>query len=141
MRKPWSSPSYIPGAPHNLPVRPLPQATTADTYIPPSETTVDIRDQYRYASLISVSLTVGTTGVKFLDAPVGKRNFLGFRNASAGTQIIYIDFQGFASTSSWLALQPNTIVLFDTCVPQDDLYALSSAASGVLSYVYSTFPG
>jgi hypothetical protein len=66
---------------------------------------------------------------------------LGFRNASTGTQVLYIDFNAAASTGSWLALQPGTILLFDTVVPQDDLYVVSSAASGLLSYMYSTFNG
>jgi hypothetical protein len=103
--------------------------------------TVNIRENYRYASLITVSLTVGTTSIKFLDQPIGKRNMLGFRNASTGGQTIYIEFNGTATTGAWLALTAGTIVLFDTVVPQDDLYVISSGAGGTLAYAYSTFPG
>jgi len=88
-----------------------------------------------------VSLTVGATSIKFLDAPIGKRNFLGFRNASTGGQVIYIEFNAQATTGAWLAINAGTLVLFDTVVPQDDLYVISSAAGGVLAYAYSTFPG
>ena len=139
MRKPWESPSYIPGSPHNLPVRPLPGQTTSDTYLSSADATVDIRDVYRYASIVTINITVGTTSVKFLDSPIGKRNFLGFRNV--GLTTIYIDFNQNASTTAWLALTSGTIILLDTVVPQDDLYALSSGAGGSLTYAYSTFAG
>jgi len=140
---PWSNPNFIPGAPHNLPARPDPAvAGTSGTagLIVPGET-VNVRENYRYASLISISQTVGTTSVKFLDQPIGKRNMLGFRNASTGSQDLFIDFNTNATTNSWLKLTAGTIVLFDTVVPQDDLYVISSAAGGTLAYVFSTFPG
>lgn len=135
----WDTPQWIPHAPHNLPSRPDP--AVASSTAPGYADQVSVREAHRYASLIDISVTVGTTSFKFLDAPIGKRNMLGLRNASTASQIIYIGFNGPASTSSWLALTAGTIILFDTVVPQDDLYALSSAASGTLSYVYSTFPG
>ena len=139
-REPWDVPQYIPGHPHNLPSRPDPAVadTTVRGY---SAGGVDIRDAYRFASFNSLSLTVGTTSIKFLDEPIGKRNFLGFRNASTGSQVLYIDFNSQASTGSWLALSVGTIVVFDTVVSQDDLYVISSAAGGTLAYVYSTYPG
>lgn len=140
---PWSNPNYIPGAPHNLPARPDPAVAgssgTAGLVVPGD--VVNVRENYRYSSLITVSLTVGTTSIKFLDQPIGKRNMLGFRNASTGGQDIYIEFNGTATTGAWLKLTPGTIVLFDTVVPQDDLYVISSAAGGILAYAYSTFPG
>lgn len=140
-RDPWGVPQYVPPSPNNLPVRPEPNAAPNTTQTLASGQTADIREIYRYASVVSVSVNVGTASFKFLDAPIGKRNFLGFRNASAGAQILYIDFNSQATTGSWLALPVGTIVLFDVSVPQDDLYVVSSAASGVLAYAYSTFPG
>jgi hypothetical protein len=137
-REPWPSPSYIPGAPHNLPSRPV--ATTAD-YPTAAGGSIDVREVYRYASVVTVSLNVGAASIKFLDAPIGKRNFLGFRNASTGGQVLYIEFNAQATTGAWLALTQGTLVLFDTVVPQDDLYVISSAAGGVLAYAYSTFNG
>jgi hypothetical protein len=88
-----------------------------------------------------LSLTVGTTSVKFLDEPTGRRNMLGLRNASAGAQILYIGFNQDAVSTSWLSLTAGTIVLFDDVVPQDDLYVLSSLAGGILAYAYSNFAG
>lgn len=139
-RMPWGVPQYVPPSPNNLPVRPEPGAAPNTTQTISTGQTVDTREVYRYASVVTVSLNVSTTSIKFLDAPIGKRNFLGFRNASA-TQTLYIDFNATATTGAWLALTAGTLVLFDTVVPQDDLYVVSSAAGGVLAYAYSTFPG
>lgn len=140
-RMPWGVPQYVPPSPNNLPVRPEPGAAPNTTQTISTGQTVDTRETYRYASVVTVSLNVSTTSIKFLDAPIGKRNFLGFRNASPGAQILYIDFNATATTGAWLALTAGTLVLFDTVVPQDDLYVISSAAGGVLAYAYSTFPG
>jgi len=137
---PWESPTYIPPSPHNLPSRPDPALQTT-TGVNLGGDTLNIREIYRYASVTSLSVNVGTTSFKFLDQPIGKRNMLGFRNASTASQIIYVDFNSNATTGSWLAITAGTIVLFDTVVPQDDLYAISSAAGGVLAYMYSTFGG
>lgn len=137
---PWSNPNFLPGAPHNLPARPD-AAVAASTSAGIPGDVFNVRENYRYASLITVSLPIGTTSVKFLDQPIGKRNMLGFRNASTGAQILYIEFNGQATTGSWLALSPGQIVLFDTVVPQDDLYCISDIAGGTLAYAYSTFPG
>ncbi len=139
-RRPWENPQFIAASPHNLPSRPDP-AVANNTVRDIPAGGVDIRDAYRFASYNSLSLTVGTTSIKFLDAPIGKRNFLGFRNASTGTQVLYIDFNSNATTGSWLALSAGTLVVFDTVVSQDDLYVISSAAGGTLAYVYSTYPG
>jgi hypothetical protein len=137
---PWESPTFIPGSPHNLPSRPEPGLQTT-TRTSASADTQNIREIYRYASVTSLSVTIGTTSFKFLDQPIGKRNFLGFRNASTASQNIYIDFSSNATTGSWLLLAPGTTILFDTVVPQDDLYAIADAAGGQLAYAYSTFGG
>ena len=100
----------------------------------------DVRDTFKFANITTVSLTIGTTSYKFLDQPVGKRNFLGFRNPST-TATIYIDFANQATPNSWLALGPGALVLFDNVVSQDDLYVVASAASTPFAYAYSTYPG
>lgn len=139
--EPWQSPTFLTPAPHNLPKRTDPGTTTQAAGVMVPGETLNIRENYRYASLVTAALTAGTTSLKFLDQPIGKRNFLSFRNASSAGQVLYIDFNAQATTGSWLALQPGTIILFDTVVPQDDLYVISSAAGGALAYAYSTFPG
>ena len=136
-REPWGVPQYIPPSPHNLPIREVPQATTSTVDF--TGATLNTRTVYNYASLVSVTVNVGTTSFKFLDAPIGKRNMLGFRNAGATN--LYIDFNANATTGSWLALASGVLLLFDSVVPQDDLYVISDAAGGILAYAYSTFPG
>jgi hypothetical protein len=157
-REPWASPQYIPPTPHNLsqvpvtrnlprPISDVPpqfRMATPEQRASTSPSTAglvqNVRDSFKYASITTVSLTIGTTSFKFLDAPVGKRNFLGFRNPST-TASIYIDFANQASTNSWLLLTPGAIVLFDQVVSQDDLYVIASAAATPFAYAYSTYPG
>lgn len=141
-RQAWYSPSAIGPGPHNISALKAPSVEAVpNTAQALPQATADVREVYRYASLITVSLPLSVQSIKFLDAPIGKRNFLGFRNASPGLQVIYIDFNATATTGSWLALAPGTLVVFDTVVSQDDLYAVASAAGAVLAYAYSTFPG
>jgi hypothetical protein len=156
--EPWAQPQYIPPTPHNLsqvpvtrnlprPISDVPpqfRMATPEQRASTSPSTAglvqDVRDSFKYASITTVSLTIGTTSFKFLDAPVGKRNFLGFRNPST-TASIYVDFANQASTNSWLLLTPGAIVLFDQVVSQDDLYVIASAAATPFAYAYSTYPG
>jgi hypothetical protein len=137
---PWSSPTFIPGSPHNLPKRTDTSSSERSGIFVPGDV-ANVRLNYQYASLVTASLTVGTTSIKFVDQPIGKRNLLGFRNASTSSQVLYIDFNSQATTGSWLAITAGQIILFDAVVPQDDLYVISSTAGGQLAYAYSTFPG
>jgi len=152
-REGWANPQYIPPTPHNLsqvPVTrnlpqsiadvPTPEQKAATTQSSAKGLVQDVRDSFKFASILSISLTIGTTSVKFLDAPIGKRNFLGFRNQST-TANIYVDFNSQASTNSWLKLGPGALVLFDNVVSQDDLYVISDTASTPFAYAYSTYPG
>jgi hypothetical protein len=157
--EPWASPQYIPPTPHNLsqvPVtrnlpRPIgdappqfklatPEQRASTTPSAATGLVQDVRDSFKYAQITTVSLTIGTTSFKFLDAPIGKRNFLGFRNPSTSANI-YVDFANQASTNSWLKITPGAIVLFDNVVSQDDLYVISDTASTPFAYAYSTYPG
>jgi len=137
----WSSPTFLSSAPHNLPKEANIAAAQNTAQFSFEGQTINARETYRYASLQDVAITVGTTSIKFLDAPIGKRNMLGFRNASTGTQNLYIGFGAQATTSNWMKIAPGGIVLFDTVVPQDDLYVIADAASATFAYAYSTFGG
>ena len=55
--------------------------------------------------------------------------------------MLYIEFNAQATTGAWLAITQGQLVLFDTVVPQDDLYVVAGAAGAVLAYAYSTFNG
>ena len=139
-REPWQTPQYTPPYPHNLPAK-ADAAVQTTANFPGYPSTVAITDPYRFSSLVDLSIITTTASVKFLDQPIGKRNTLGFRNASTASQVIYIGFGGNATTSSWLQINPGITVFFDTVVPQDDLYVISDVTGGVLAYVYSTYPG
>jgi hypothetical protein len=103
---------------------------------------VAVTEPYRYASIVDLTVTTSTVSVKFLDQPIGKRNLLGFRNTSATPgEVIYIGFGRDANALSFLSLVPGQIVLFDTVVPQDDLYVASATGTPTLAYIYSTFAG
>lgn len=96
-----------------------------------------IRDPHHYATLISLVSTVGLASLYVVGSPKGARNMLMFRNASA-SQNIYIDFGRDATTFSILKLAPGALVLFDTVVPQDDIYCIADAAGATLITGYST---
>ena len=137
----WSSPTYLSGAPHNLPKESNIAAAQNTAQFSFDGQTINARETYRYASLQDIAITVGTTSIKFLDAPIGKRNALGFRNASTGTQNLFIGYGAQATTNNWMKLVPGQVVYFDAVVPQDDLYVISDAAGATLTYAYSTFGG
>lgn len=99
-------------------------------------------EPHRYAAITEGNFAPLTTsdGEPFLTMASSRRNFLGFRNsAAAGGANIYISFGREASTVSWLVLSPGQIILFDTVVPQDDVYAIADAAGASLSYAFSTY--
>lgn len=134
--EPWSSPTFLPPSPHNLP------SETAGVSSDVPASVINVAESYRYASIVDLTITANTASQKFLDAPIGRRNLLGFRNVSGTTgENIFIGFGRDATINSWLRLTPGTIILFDTVVPQDDLYLVSEAGTPILSYIYSTFPG
>lgn len=149
--EPYWHPQHIPGSPHRMPegdgVYPQPSALIAgggpsgkpttpgevgDKNAPP------FRDPHHYASVISSFANVPNgSSVQVLQEQVGRRNLLMLRNNSA-TANIYVEFKKDASLSSVLRITPNTMVLFDVVVPQDEVFAYADAASAVLSFAYSS---
>jgi hypothetical protein len=92
-----------------------------------------------YANLIEGVVPAGVVPVQpvgLTQPATGVRNFLMFRNSGA-TNLLF-GFGSPATLNSTLRVTPNTIVLFDTVVPQNDIWVLSDAAGGQLSYSYST---
>lgn len=103
-----------------------------------------IEDPHHYANVVGGFFNPGVvlapnTLVPFLLSPPGKRNMLTLRNANAlGGANIYIDFGKIANAFSPLFIVPGQTVLFDTVVPQNDLYAFSDAAGTAgLAFSYS----
>ena len=129
---PFSSPTYISGIPNNLPT-----AASANAGAP-----VGVHENYRLASFIDTSVTLGSNSVLLINQSVVQRNALGFRNNTAPSfgSIIYIGFGADATVLSWLQLASGESIFFDTVVPQDDIYAASNGI-GLLAYVYSTTSG
>lgn len=99
-----------------------------------------IFDAHRYAWLRGSQLfSVGTTSAMVIDQPTGFRNMLMLRNASA-TANIYVEFGSDASTTQTvLRLKPDQVVLLDTVVPQDAIYAIADAASASLAVMQSQY--
>lgn len=152
---PVDHPQYVPSAPHRLPplgerpakrglqtmlYRPDALAPSSGSMAPAGAVDTNTYERHRYANVVEGNTNVGLASAQFLQEPSTRRNFLGLRNASAGGGAnIYIGFARDASTASWLVLVPGQVILFDTVVPQDDLYALADAAGGVLTYAFSTY--
>lgn len=133
---PWPmGPSALPDTPRGPSLRPR-QPLPGEPGGP-----VAVNDAHRYAELrgevvVAVPTTAG--GVLVLAAPDVRRNMVMIRNSSA-TANLYLSFGIQPTTASILYLTPNQIVLFDTVVPQDDIWALADAAGGQVSLAFSTF--
>jgi hypothetical protein len=98
---------------------------------------IPVSDAHHYAKLNgSIGYTIGLSSALTLAEPVNKRNFLALRNNSV-TANIYVEFGSDASLTSVFRLTPNTMILFDTVVPQDDIFAIADAASAFLSVTFS----
>jgi hypothetical protein len=135
-REAFDAPQRMPGGPSmrvptvDLNGQPVQSAGGVDTTTP-------VGDNWHSANIISGQVAVGNlSSTKFLDMPVNRRNLLMLRNYSA-TANIYIEFNRDASDDSVIRLTPNTMMLFDSVVPQDDVYAYGDAANAILSYAYS----
>lgn len=131
-RQPWILPQSMPALPQSLP-RPKGRSS-----VPGAGGIQEVRNDHNYAVVTDVPVAVGTTSIIVLDQSTGLRNLLMMRNSSPGTELIYIGFGKEATLQSTLVINPGQLVLFDVVVPQDILYALSSAATGQLSISYST---
>lgn len=141
-REPWQSPQGLgPGSPHVLPaplMRPG-QRTFAPAinapYTPPGVAggpAVPMDDRYHYADMNGEQVVaVGLASLMVLASPAFRRNILAFRNS--GTTNLFLCFGNDASQSSVFRLAPNVMILFDTVVPQDDVFCISDAAGGQLS--------
>lgn len=101
---------------------------------------VEVRNDHNYANIIDLNTAVGLSAIRVLDQPTGLRNLLMMRNSSPGTEVIFIGFGREPTALSTLAINAGQLVLFDFSVPQEDIFALCSAATGVLSIAYSTIP-
>lgn len=107
-----------------------------------AESAQSVFEAHRYARIVEFVSPVAVAGSALLQSPIigqsdALRNMLMLRNSSA-TANIYVSFGVPASLNSLIRLTPNTILLMDTVVPQDDIYAFADAASGFVVIGFST---
>lgn len=101
---------------------------------------IPVYESHRYAWFRGENVVPVNNGSSTLVLPQtdALRNMLLIRNSSA-TANLYISFGTQATLNSPLYLTPNQMVLFDTGVPQDDVYAYGDAASAQITIGLSTF--
>lgn len=111
--------------------RPMRPMEDSPPQIPPS---------HPYANVAQSATAVGTVSKLIIPQSAARRNFLAVRNASPAAEVIFVSFDVAATSLSWLRLSANQIALFDTVVPQDNVYVVSDSASGIVAYAFSVLP-
>lgn len=158
--EPWQSPQWIPGSSHNLPAQGqrLPQRLRNSSngseliggpMVPGTGPTgpgfggesAPIVDSHHYATLIQYYAAVPQSSVApIITESLGRRNFLSIRNPSAAANI-YVSFGSPADATAPIEVLAGETILFDTVVPQNDIWVFADAAAGFVSIAYSTIPG
>lgn len=143
----WVDRNYIPTSPMRTTERaaallPFPGSIPSMTGGPAPGQSTFIDDPWHVATIVSSVILPSALATPdaqpFLSAPNTRRNLLMFRNTSLGGQNIYLEFGKVPTADTVLFLVPNQIILFDTVVSQDDLYAACDVAGGRLGYGFST---
>ena len=129
---PWSAPQKIEAVPE---VRTMRAAIASGSVVQASQSAA-VREAHRYAQINgSVVFGVTTQSQLVLAAPQNYRNMLILRNSGVGT--INIDFGRDADANSCIQIIPNAIIIFDTVVPQDDVFAVAVGVGSTLSIGFS----
>ncbi len=145
--EPWRDPNYTPSSPMRetsvgSALLPMPGVVPSVRGGPQPGETTSIDDAWHQATVVSSinlpSVITAPDQQAFLVAPSTRRNLLMIRNASTGGQNIFLEFGKACSTDTVILLVPNQILLFDTVVPQDDLYGACDVAGGRIAYGFST---
>jgi hypothetical protein len=132
--QPWDYPQSVP----QLPRGQVPSPVLGGQSLPGSGAGArPVRDPHHYATLSgSARLPVDTASVLILAAPPTYRNMLLVRNTGATN--VFIEFGTDAdATRTPIRLAPNSILIFDSVVPQDDVFAVGDAAGGFVGISYS----
>lgn len=128
---PWSTPQSIEAVPDVRAIRPA----IASGAVAQAKQATATREPHRYAQVngsVIYSVTTAESSL-IIPAPQNFRNFLMMR-CTAGA--VFVDFGREASRNAPLYLAANSIVLFDTVVPQDDIYALSDSGTSTISIAF-----
>lgn len=143
--QPFRGPKLLPGsrpAP-DIPQFPASAGTSNPSQVPQAPTVAPIPQQkvldpHHYANVLDSNFPVPAstaTSSKVVDAAPNFRNFLMIRNTDAVSNVL-VSFGRQATAQTTLSLSPGQQVLFDSVVPQGDIYVLSSGAAASVSIAY-----
>lgn len=131
-RTPWSAPQTIEAVPEVRTIRPA----IASGAIVQARPAAAVREAHRYAQINgSVVFNITTQSQLILPAPQNFRNMLILRNVAGNP--INLDFGRDADANAPVQLVAGGILLFDTVVPQDDIYAIGIGGTATLSVGFS----
>lgn len=131
-RTPWSAPQTIEAVPEVRTIRPA----IASGAIVQARPAAAVREAHRYAQINgSVVFNITTASQMILPAPQNFRNMLILRNVAGNP--INLDFGRDADANAPIQLVAGGILLFDTVVPQDDIYAVGIGGTATLSVGFS----
>ena len=131
-RTPWSAPQTIEAVPEVRTIRPA----IASGAIVQARPAAAVREAHRYAQINgSVVFNITTASQLILPAPQNFRNMLILRNVAGNP--VNLDFGRDADANAPVQLVAGGILLFDTVVPQDDLYAIGIGGTATLSVGFS----
>ena len=131
-RTPWSAPQTIEAVPEVRTIRPA----IASGAIVQARPAAAVREAHRYAQINgSVVFNITTASQLILPAPQNFRNMLILRNVAGNP--VNLDFGRDADANAPIQLVAGGILLFDTVVPQDDIYAIGIGGTATLSVGFS----
>ena len=130
--RPWSAPQTIEAVPEVRTMRP---AIASGAVVQASDS-APVREAHRYAQINgSVVFAVTTASQLVLAAPQNYRNMLILRNVAGNP--INLDFGRDADANAPIQLVAGGILVFDTVVPQDDVFAIGIGGTATLSMGFS----
>jgi hypothetical protein len=131
-RTPWSAPQTIEAVPEVRTIRPA----IASGAIVQARPAAAVSEAHRYAQINgSVVFNITTASQLILPTPQNFRNMLILRNVAGNP--INLDFGRDADANAPIQLVAGGILLFDTVVPQDDIYAVGIGGTATLSVGFS----
>lgn len=134
---PWNGPG-MQNSPRVGAIRNTVESVSRPSLVGGPSTDSGVFELHRYAKLNGeILFPCSTVSGLAAAAPTTYRNMLLLRNTDA-TDTIFVAFGSDATLQSVLALEPGVQVLFDTVVPQDDIFAIASANAPILAVAFST---
>lgn len=129
---PWSAPQTIEAVPEIRTMRP---AIASGAVVQASES-LPVREAHRYAQINGSAVYAITTQSQLvLPSPQNFRNMLILRNVAGNP--INLEFGRDADANAPIQLVAGAILVFDTVVPQDDIYAIGIGGTATLSMGFS----